>query len=172
MVDELLQTNRLVLSRLSYDDSEFIFELVNEDSFKRFVGDKKVNSLGDAHDYLAKGPIGSYEQHGFGMFLVRDRENDEPLGICGLVKREQFEDPDVGFAFLRRHWARGYALEASKAVVEYGQSQLGLRRLIAIVDPANAASVRLIEKLDFIYERMVRMDGDEHDICLYGLEVA
>ena len=48
----VLETERLLLSRLSYDDCEFILELVNEHSFKRFIGDKNVNSLADARRYL------------------------------------------------------------------------------------------------------------------------
>jgi len=122
----VLQTERLILSRLSYDDCEFIYELVNEPVFKRFVGDKQVATLTDAHDYLKNGPIGSYERHGFGMFLVSALDGGEPLGICGLVKREQFADPDLGFAFLRRFWAQGYALESAQAVLKYGNKHLGL----------------------------------------------
>ncbi len=166
----VLETERLVLSRLSYDDCEFIYELLNEPAFKRFIGDKNVGSLDDAHEYLKNGPIGSYEQHGFGMFLVRARDGGEPLGMCGLVKREQFDDPDVGFAFLRRHWAQGYALESARAILDFGKKQLGLPRIIAVVDPKNSASVRLIEKLGLGFEAMVRMDGDSFDIRMYATE--
>lgn len=166
----VLHTERLTLTRLSYDDCDFVYELVNEPAFKRFIGDKKVNTLADAREYLRTGPIGSYEQHGYGMFLVSTKESCEAVGMCGLVKRDQFEDPDVGFAFLQRFWARGFALESAQAVVNYGAGQLGLQRMIAIVDPRNKASVRLIRKLGFAYERMVRMQGDEFDIQLYSLE--
>ncbi len=91
-----LETERLLLSRLFYDDCAFIFELVNEPSFKRYIGDKKVITLGDARSYLRKGPIGSYEQFGYGLFLVSPKGSDSPAGICGLVKREEFDDPDIG----------------------------------------------------------------------------
>lgn len=166
----VLQTERLILSRLSYDDCEFIFELVNEPVFKQYIGDKQVATLSDAHEYLRNGPVGSYERHGFGMFLVSARDGSEPLGICGLVKREQFADPDLGFAFLRRYWAQGYALESAQAVLEYGDKELGLSRIIAIADPGNSASVRLIEKLGLGFERTVRIDGDTFDINLYATE--
>ncbi|MFT5500271.1 MAG: ribosomal-protein-alanine N-acetyltransferase [Woeseiaceae bacterium] len=166
----VLQTERLILSRLSYDDCEFIYELVNEPVFKRFVGDKQVATLTDAREYLKNGPIGSYERHGFGMFRVSVRDGGEPLGICGLVKREQFADPDLGFAFLRRSWAQGYALESAQVVLEYGKKQLGLSRIIAIADPDNSASVRLIEKLGLEFEGTVRIEGDTSDINLYATE--
>jgi RimJ/RimL family protein N-acetyltransferase len=168
---KVLETERLILSRLSYDDCAFIYELVNEPAFKRFIGDKQVNSLADAHKYLENGPIGSYAQHGFGMFLVRAKTG-EALGICGLVKREQFADPDLGIAFLERFWAHGYALESARAIMQFGISQLGLRRLLAIADPRNGASVRLIRKLGFDFDGMVRMEGDSIDIHLYKMEMA
>ena len=137
----VLQTERLVLSRLSYDDCEFIIELLNESAFQRFIGDKEVRSLDDAREYLRKGPVGSYERHGFGMFLVRDKTDNTPLGMCGLVKREEFDAPDVGFAFLQRHWANGYALESASAVLEYGKNILQLPRIISMADPDNDASI-------------------------------
>jgi len=166
----VLETERLILSRLSYGDCEFIYELVNEAAFKKYIGDKNVNSVEDAHSYLKNGPIGSYEQHGFGMFLVTAKDSSEALGICGLVKREQFPEPDLGFAFLRRFWDQGYALESSRAVLEYGVAQLALRRIIAIADPENSASVRLIEKLGFGYAGPVRMAGEARDIHMFALE--
>lgn len=163
----VLQTERLVLSRLSYADCEFIVELVNEPSFKRYIGDKKVRSHEDAQEYLRNGPVGSYARHGFGMFLVRDKSNNTPMGMCGLVKREEFDAPDVGFAFLQRFWANGYALESAIAVLEYGKNILQLPRIIAMVDPDNETSIRLVEKLGMSFASMVRMPGESQDINMY-----
>lgn len=159
------------MALLTYDDCEFIRELVNEPAFKRFIGDKRVDTLQDARSYLKNGPVGSYEQNGFGMFLVSLVETGEPVGICGLLKRDQFADPDIGFAFLRRFWAQGYALESAHAVMDFASETLGLQRLIAIADPNNTASVRLIEKLGLKFERAVRMEGDSFDINLYSMEL-
>ncbi len=166
----VIETERLLLTRLSYDHCEFISELVNEPSFKRYIGDKEVHSQEDAHRYLREGPIGSYEQHGYGLFLVSVRESDMPAGICGLVKREEFDDPDLGFAFLNRYRRRGYASESARAVLEHGFDELGLRRIIAMADPDNEPSVRLLQTLGFVYERKVRMPEDEYDINLFSLE--
>ena len=163
----VIQTERLLLSRLSYADCEFIVELVNEPSFKRYIGDKKVRSHEDARKYLRNGPIGSYARHGFGMFLVRDKSDNTPMGMCGLVKREEFDVPDVGFAFLQRFRANGYALESAIAVLEYGKNILQLPRIIAMVDPDNEASIRLVEKLGMTFASMVRMPGESQDINMY-----
>ena len=163
----VLETERLVLSRLSYDDCDFIVELLNEPAFQRYIGDKDVRSPDDAREYLRKGPIGSYERHGFGMFLVRNRSDNAPVGMCGLVKREEFDAPDVGFAFLRRFWANGYAVESAIAVLEYGKNVLQLPRIIAMVDPENEASIRLVEKLGLTFEGTVRMPGETDEINMY-----
>jgi RimJ/RimL family protein N-acetyltransferase len=165
-----MQTERLVLSRLSYDDCEFIVELVNEPSFKRFIGDKKVNTPDDARRYLRDGPIGSYKRFGYGLFLVCPKGARSPAGICGLVKRQEFDDPDIGFAFLKRYRGTGYALESAQAVLNHGFRELGLKRIIAMADPDNEASVRLLSRLELEFERMVRLPGDDHDINLYAIE--
>jgi RimJ/RimL family protein N-acetyltransferase len=166
----VLETERLVLSRLSYAHCEFIFELVNEPSFKRFIGDKDVNSLEDAGEYLREGPIGSYEEFGYGLFLVTLKDTEEAAGICGLVKRDEFDDPDIGFAFLRRYRRNGYAGESAEAVLEYGFGSLKLGRIIAMADTDNEPSVRLLERLGFVYEREVRMPEDDHDISMFAVE--
>jgi len=167
----MLETERLRLSELSYDDCEFIFDLVNEPPFKRYIGDKGVRTLDDAREYLRKGPIGSYEKHGFGLYLVSLREDETPLGICGLVKREEFDYPDLGFAFQERHWAKGYAYESSLAAIEHAGIQLGFTHILAMVDGDNASSRRLLEKLGFHFEHMVRMPGGSEDICGYALDI-
>ena len=167
---KILETERLLLSRLSYDDCGFIFELVNEPSFKRYIGDKNVNTLDDARDYLRNGPIGSYERFGYGLFLVTTKDRASPAGICGLVKRKEFDDPDIGFAFLKRYREKGYALESAQAVIKYGFAELSLSRIIAMADPDNQRSVRLLERLGLAFERMVRMPEDDHDIGLFAIE--
>jgi len=168
----VLETERLLLARLTYDHCPFIFDLVNEPSFKRYIGDKNVNSLEDARKYLHDGPIGSYQRLGYGLFLVSPKDTDMPAGICGLVKRPEFADPDLGFAFLERHRNNGYALESAQAVLEYGFAGLKLKRIIAMADPDNERSLRLLERLGLAFERKVRMPEDDYDINLFAIEAA
>jgi len=165
-----IETERLILRRLSYDDTAFIVELVNEPAFRRYIGDKNVRNAADARAYLRDGPIGSYERFGFGLFLAMPKETGASAGICGLVKRDAFDDPDLGFAFLERYCGRGFAFEASRAVLDYGFDSLGLERIIAMADPDNERSVRLLAKLGMQFERKVRMSGDAYDIDLFALQ--
>jgi RimJ/RimL family protein N-acetyltransferase len=164
----VLETDRLVLRRLTVDDAELILDLLNQPSFLRYIGDKGVRTLDDARDYILKGPMDSYERFGFGLYLAVLKEDGVPIGICGLLKRESLEDVDVGFAFLPRFWSKGYACEAASAVVAYGRSTLGLNRIVAITAPDNEGSIRVLEKVGLRFERMIKFPQDGAEVKLFA----
>jgi RimJ/RimL family protein N-acetyltransferase len=164
----VLESERLVLREFHLDDAEFILQLLNEPAFLRFIGDKGVRTLADARDYLLKGPIESYRRFGFGLYLASLREQDTPIGMCGLVKREGLADVDVGFALRSRYWSRGYAVEAAAAVLEYGKRTLHLGRIVAIANPDNHASIAVLEKIGLRFECMVRLSADAVEVKLFG----
>ncbi|MBD0318995.1 MAG: GNAT family N-acetyltransferase [Gemmatimonadetes bacterium] len=161
------ETGRLVLRHFTTEDAEFVLRLLNEPSFIENIGDRGVRTVEDAVAYLNRGPIDSYARHGHGLNAVVLRETGEPIGMCGLLRREQFADADVGYSFLPEFWRRGYAAEAVAAVVEHGRRTLGLRTIIAIVAPHNTASSALLEKLGFRYEERVELLTDGSDVMVY-----
>lgn len=167
----VLETDRLILRRLTAEDAEFILELLNEPSFLRFIGDKGVRTLDEAREYIAKGPADSYERFGFGLYLAELKDAGSPIGICGLVKRDSLEDVDIGFAFLPGFWGHGYALESAAAVIAYAKDTLGLTRLVAVTSPDNHASIKLLEKLGLGFERLVRLSDDGPEISLLGRDI-
>jgi RimJ/RimL family protein N-acetyltransferase len=167
----VLKTERLNLRRLSSADAEFLLELLNEPSFLTNIGDRGVRSVSDARQYVLTGPVASYEKHGFGLYLVELKESGKPIGICGLVKRESLADADTGFAFLPRYWSNGYAFESALGVMTYARKVLKLKRILAITNPDNKSSIRLLEKLGLKFERMVRMSEDGPEIRLYALDL-
>lgn len=164
----VLETERLVLRRLSSANSEFILELLNQPSFLRYIGDKAVRNTVDAINYIQTGPVASYEQFGFGLYLVELKDTAEPIGMCGLLKRDSLLDVDVGFAFLPAYWSRGYAFEAAAAVMNYGREVLGLRRIVAITSLDNEASMRLLEKLGLKSEGLIKLAEDQPEVRLFG----
>jgi RimJ/RimL family protein N-acetyltransferase len=164
---KVLETDRLTLRHLSPDDAEFILELLNEPSFLRFIGDKGVRTLEDARNYILNGPVAMYNRLGFGLYLTELKEDGVPIAICGLIKRDGLEDVDIGFAFLPRFWAKGYAYEASSAVMAYGKDVLGLKRIVAITSLDNDASRKLLEKLGLRFERMVKLSEDTEEVRLF-----
>jgi RimJ/RimL family protein N-acetyltransferase len=164
----ILRTARLQLRELAPRDAPFILVLLNEPSFIQNIGDRGVRSLADAHDYLVNGPIASYTRHGFGLYLVELAATEESIGICGILQREALPDPDLGFAFLPAYWGQGFAFEAAAAVRSYARSQLGVGRLLAITSPRNDASIRLLERLGFRFERMTRLENDGTELKVFA----
>jgi RimJ/RimL family protein N-acetyltransferase len=167
----VLETDRLTLRQLTNDDAPFILELLNEPSFIQNIGDRNVRTLEDAQAYILNGPVTSYEKHGFGLHAIILKDTDEPIGMCGLIKRDGLEDVDIGYALLPKFWSKGYAVEAAQVVKEYAKDVVGLKRLVAIVDPANQGSIRVLEKIGLRYEKMVRLSADDIELKLYGTEL-
>ena len=169
---KVLETDRLILCEMSVEDADFILEIVNEPAFLQFIGDRGVRTIEEARRYIREGPIDSYKRHGFGLYLTKLKDEEAPIGICGLIKRESLDDVDIGFAFSSRFWGKGYAVEAASAVMSYGRSAFGLDRIVAIVSPENSSSKKVLEKLGMRIERMVKMPGDDEEIELYAGEVS
>jgi ribosomal-protein-alanine N-acetyltransferase len=162
------ETERLHLRRLDAGDAAFILELVNEPSWIRYIGDRNVRALLDAQRYIENGPVDMYRRLGFGLYRVALKAGDEPIGICGLIKRETLADPDLGFAFLPRFWGNGYAIESAAAVMAHARETLRLPRVVAILAPDNHRSRRLLEKLGFRFEGPVRLQPDGDELALYA----
>ena len=166
----VLTTERLTLRHATTADHRFMFELVNDPAFIRNIGDRGVRTMADAERYVLDGPISSYEKFGFGMYVAALRESGTPIGLCGFVKRDWLPDVDLGFAFLPHYRSQGYAYESASAVRRYGHEVLGLTRIVAIVSPANADSIRLLEKIGLRFESMVRPANENADIKLFSAE--
>jgi RimJ/RimL family protein N-acetyltransferase len=164
----IIETDRLQLRLLSVDDADFILRLLNEPSFIQNIGDRGVRTLDDARAYVLKGPVASYEKFGFGLWLVETKANAVPIGICGLLKRDILNDVDIGYALLPEFCSQGYALESASAVMSYAREKLGLKRVVAVTNAANQSSIRLLEKMGFQYERMVRLAPDAPEIKLFA----
>lgn len=163
------ETERLRVRWLNAGDSAFILELVNEPSWIQYIGEKGVKTLPDAVRYIENGPVAMYKRTGFGLYMVELKEIGEPIGICGLIKREGLKDVDLGFAFLPRFWRKGYAFESAAAVMCYGRKALGLPRVVAILSQDNHRSSKLLERLGFCFEGTIRLQPDDEELRLYAI---
>jgi ribosomal-protein-alanine N-acetyltransferase len=165
----ILETDRLRLREFTAGDAAFVLRLLNGPSFLENIGDKGVRTVEDAVKYLVDGPIRSYTLYGHGLYLVERKDSGEPAGMCGLLKRDEFEHPDIGYAFLPEHTGRGLAIEAARAVLDDARGRLGYRKIIAIVRPGNARSIRLLEKLGLSYAGRASMPPDGHEVLVYEI---
>jgi RimJ/RimL family protein N-acetyltransferase len=167
---EILETERLLLRQLSTEDAEFMLGLLNDPSFIRNIGDRGVRTTDDARSYILNGPVASYAKNGFGLYLAVLKETNESIGICGLIKRDVLEDVDIGYAFLPKFWSRGYAVESAQATKAYAKNVIGLNRIVAITDPANEGSIRVLEKIGLKFEKMVKLSEDDIDLKLFAID--
>jgi [ribosomal protein S5]-alanine N-acetyltransferase len=169
----VLETDRLVLRHFTPDDAGFILQLVNDPSFIANIGDRGIRTHDDAVTYLLDGPIASYERHGHGLYLVALKATLVPIGICGLLKRIQFDDVDLGYAFLPDFWYQGFAAESATAMLEFARATLKFPRTLALVSPDNRRSIKLLEKLgfSFIELRQMKTEGLPTAIYVYPPEM-
>ncbi|MFL6256321.1 MAG: GNAT family N-acetyltransferase [Pyrinomonadaceae bacterium] len=167
----VIETERLSLRELSEADAEFVLKILNDPGFVRFVGDRGVRTVEDAARYIDERFVESYRQHGFGMWLVETKAEGVPAGICGLLNRGTLPGVEVGYSLLPPFRGKGYAFEAASAALSHAREVLGLPRLYAIVNPDNAVSIRVLEKLGMKFERMLRLPGEESDVKLFSTDL-
>src|SRR5512138_2919203 len=141
----LLKTERLVLRQIQFGDTAALMNI---------FGDAKVMRYGDGVQPKAwvEGWIQtcheSYAVHGFGPYVVVEQSSGEVVGNCGLYYFPDVNgrsEVEIGYRLRRSVWGSGYASEAAHAVRDFAFDRLNLKRLIAIIDPANTASVRVAE---------------------------
>lgn len=157
----VLQSERLRLSELTVEDAATVLALLNEPDFIRNIADRQVRTLAQATQYLLDGPVASYRQHGFGMWLIRRKADQQPVGLCGLIQRDFLTLPDLGYAVFAAYSGQGYTSEAAAAVLQYARDQLQLSQLCAIVAPDNQASLRILHKCGFVLQRELQLPDNQ-----------
>jgi len=168
---KILETGRTILREITEVDAEFILDLLNQPSFIRYIGDRNVRNVTQARDYIESRFTESYKKFGFGMWAVELKEANQPIGICGFVKRNSLPDADIGFAFLPQYERKGYAFESAAAALCYGREVLRLKRVFAITSKDNESSGRLLEKINFKFERLIKLPHDDEELKLFSSDV-
>jgi ribosomal-protein-alanine N-acetyltransferase len=158
----ILETDRLALHELTAEDAPFILELLMSRGFRENIGDRGVSDLEGARGYIERAQAG-YAANGFGLWRCDVTASGEAAGLCGLVKRDGLEHPDVGYAFLERFWGRGYASESAAAALAYGRDVVGLKTIVAITTPANRGSIAVLKKIGMNDAGLIRLPGYDRD---------
>ncbi|MCW8980945.1 MAG: GNAT family N-acetyltransferase [Altibacter sp.] len=164
---EVFSTQQVSLREFTKQDAPFLYALMNSEGWLEYIGNRSINSHQDAEAYLNTRYLGSYKKHGFGAYVVMLKESEIPIGSCGLYKRENLAHPDLGFAFLPQYFGKGYAFEASQAVVKNAAETLGLLKLYAITKHENQRSIHLLEKLSFRNTGETKLKEDGEDLLLF-----
>jgi len=167
---QIILTDRLALRLFNIDDEKFVFELLNDPSWIKNIGDRGITTLDKARAWITDGPLACQATYGFSFYVVTLRECGTAIGCCGLIKRDVLDFADIGYAFLPTYWGQGYALESALATVKYAREELGLRKLLAITSPDNQSSNKLIQKMGFVLEDtiLLNLSGKEKLTNKYG----
>lgn len=164
----VFQTQRLNIRKLRLSDAVFIYDLVNEPGWLKFIGDKGVNNLQAAETYILQ-ILDSYRKYGFGLYRVEKISSGEAVGICGLVKRDSLQDFDIGFALFEKFEGNGFAQESATAILQLAKDEFKLPRIAAICTRENYSSIRLIERLGFQFDSSVSIDPNGKPLQLFTL---
>ena len=162
----ILETDRLILRELMPADAPFIHRLLTDPDFLTHIGDRGVTTLEDAARAIPERYQAGYAKHGFGMWLVEGKAEGVKLGLAGLVRREGLDHVDVGYALLPEARGRGYAGEAVRGVLAWAAAR-GIAPVVAIVNPDNVASIRVLKGVGLVADRSVRLPGGTRDVLLY-----
>ena len=157
----IARADRLLLREVVESDAEFMNRLLNTPKFLQFIGDRGVRTDEEARVFIRDRYRKSYADNGFGLYLVELTVDQQPIGLCGFVRRDSLPGPDLGFAFLPEHEAKGYGYEAAVAAMEYGRNELKFDEVFAITTLDNAASIALLKKLGFKFKEVMQASENE-----------
>ncbi len=144
-----LLTDRLLLEPLSESDDDFMIELMNSPGWIKFIGDRNVHSKIDAVAYIEK----INNNQNIIYWTVKRKDEKSKIGIVTLIKRDYLEHEDIGFAFLPDFSHKGYAYEASNAVLTYLVKYNTFTDILAETLPENSSSIKLLRRLGFRFEK-------------------
>jgi ribosomal-protein-alanine N-acetyltransferase len=164
----VVQTERLQLRCFDAQDAAFILELLNDPGWLQHIGDRGVRSTDDARQWIETRLTRVYDELGFGFWAVQRCGDAQPIGLCGLIKRDSLPEVDVGYAFLPRYRGLGYAREAAVGCLTYGHEVLGLARILAITSPDNVASQRVLVAAGMRLEDRRTLPGEERETWVYA----
>lgn len=154
---KILETERLLIREFILEDADFIYRLLNSPGWLKFIGDRHVHDLTAAEQYIVNVLMKNYAEQEFGFWHVLLKKDYSSIGMCGLIKRDYLDAPDIGYALLPDFEGQGYAGEAAMATLNYAIQTLKLNPIIAITDTANQRSISLLEKLGMVFQKTVFM---------------
>lgn len=164
----VISTDRLLINRITLDDAGFILKLMNDKDWIKNIGDRGIRTIEETEEYIRTRFLKTYDEVGFGFYSLIRKSDQQIIGIAGLVDREGLDHIDIGYGMLPEFRGKGYAFEATKAVYDYGYKDLKLDKIVAIVNPDNPSSIKLLSKLGLEFEKMIRLPDEEIDIMLFS----
>lgn len=161
-----LETERLILRQVEDRDLDQLYEILSDTEVAKFEYFYPVTSKEGAMKFIEryKKELEEKEEITWGIIL---KDTDKLIGTCCLGNFDEgARRSEIGYTITQTQWGKGYATEAIKAVIDFGFSIMDLNRIEATITPGNDASVKVLRKLNFIQEGVVR----ERDLIKGKLE--
>ena len=165
----LIETERLLLREITLTDKEDLFQLHSDPEVQKLTGETVVESLTEIEQAIQT-RISDYKKYGYGRLAVIKKETNEFIGWAGLCYLPEFNQVDLGYRLKKEFWGKGYATEASKAIIEHGFNVLQLDLIIAIALPQNKDSIKVMEKVGMVFDKKAPYDEKIQDATWYKLE--
>ncbi|HEX6291522.1 MAG TPA: GNAT family N-acetyltransferase [Herpetosiphonaceae bacterium] len=165
----ILETERLILRRLTMDDLDALFALYRDPEIRKYFPEGTL-TYEETREELAWIIDVYYGQHGFGLWATIHKVTGQFIGRCGLLPWtiEGRAEVEVAYLLAKAYWGQGLATEAARAIASYAFEHLPIERLICLIDPENDASRRVAQKLGMTLEKDDLLD--EHGLShLYAL---
>ncbi len=153
-------TPRLLLRAMTPDDAEAFFRFNSHPEVMRYTGEPPMASIDAAREAIEHYP--DWDDPGYGRWgcvLRSEGSTAAPIGFCGLKYLPETGEVDIGYRLLPEYWGQGLATEAARATLDYGFSTLRLSEIVAMVLPANASSIRVLEKLGMVRADDITYEG-------------
>ena len=165
----ILETERLTLRRFRETDDEALACVFADPEAMRFGDGIKSDEW--MQDWI-EGCLRDYQERDWSPLAVIENASANLIGYCGLFHISDVNgrpEAEIGYRFTRESWGQGYATEAVLAVRDFAFLSLGLKRLIAMINPENAASIRVAEKAGMRYEQDVIFEGYTHPDRVFAI---
>ncbi len=153
-------TARLLLRAWTPADGEALFKILQEEDILRYFPNPKPPEKSTAEAYIDR-HLAQWERFGYGHWAVVTPADGRVVGWNGLEYLPELGEVEVAYLLSHAVWGRGYATEVAKAAIHFGFEQAGLKQIIGLVHPDNAASIRVFEKCGLKFADQLRLWGME-----------
>lgn len=161
------ETDRLYLRPTESIDAEFILKLLNTPKWLQYVGDRNVNNVEQAKNYIKERMLPQLERLGYSNYTIIRKEDGIKLGCCGIYDREELDGVDIGFALLPKFEKQGYAFEASKEIMRAAKEEFGIAKVSGITSKEHHASQHLLRKLGLELTGTVVLSDEKEELLLF-----
>jgi ribosomal-protein-alanine N-acetyltransferase len=159
----MLETERLLLRKFTFADLDKLIELRSDEEVIKYLGGKNLQNP-PAIEKRLKFYIDCYAKFGFGMCAMIWKATGEMIGWSGLQPLEDTGEIEVGYGMAREFWGKGIGFECARAWLRYGFETVNVEKIVAVAQPENVGSWRIMEKLGMKYEKTESHYGLE---CLF-----